>query len=225
MKKLFALMLALLLILSGLGSAMAEDTSLQAILDKGKFILGFDSGFPPMGYVDDATGAYVGFDLDVAKEVCARLGVELVLQPIDWAAKDMELNGGGIDCIWNGMTVTPEREEGMALSYHYLQNAQVVAVLASSPYQSFADLAGKDISIQAGSSAEEALDSAVEFKASLASVNPYADNTMALLDLDNGTVAATALDLIVADPSTPMRPLTEPEGNAVGRISFHAGDR
>ena len=102
-KSILALVLALVLCTVFL-TAFAEDDSLQKVLDKKQLVLGFDASFPPMGFTDE-NGGYVGFDIDVAKEVATRLGVELVLQPIDWSAKDLELNGGNIDCIWNGMTL------------------------------------------------------------------------------------------------------------------------
>ena len=91
------------------------DASLQYILDKGELILGLDETFPPMGY-RDANGDIIGFDIDLATEVCSRLGVKLKLQPINWDSKEMELNGKTIDCIWNGMSITDERINGMDLS-------------------------------------------------------------------------------------------------------------
>ena len=197
-RKMVALVLALALLLGGAALAEAQDDSLNAIKNKGNLVLGFDASFPPMGYVDD-DGNYVGFDLDVAKEVCARLGVELVLQPIDWSAKDMELNAKNIDCIWNGMTITPEREETMALSYPYLENAQVIVVMADSSYQTAADLAGKTAAVQAGSSGAEALEAAEAFKASLGQVVEWPEYTTCLMDLSNGTVDCVVVDVIVAN--------------------------
>ena len=103
------------------------DNSLQAILDKGTFVLGLDDSFPPMGYRDDNNNI-VGFDIDLATEVCERLGVELVVQPIDWDSKEMELSTGKIDCIWNGMTITDERVETMFIPAAYIANRQVIIV-------------------------------------------------------------------------------------------------
>ena len=198
LKSILALVLALALCTVAFG-ALAEDASLQAVQEKGKLILGFDASFPPMGYTDE-NGAYVGFDLDVAKEVAARLGVELALQPIDWSAKDLELSSGNIDCIWNGMTATPERAESMSLSIPYLNNAQVVCVLKDSPIQTFADLAGKTLALQSGSSAAEAVAAKADLLASLNGAPvEYSDNALALLDLDNGGVDSVALDVIVAN--------------------------
>ena len=110
-----------------------------------------------MGFVDD-NGEYVGFDLDLAKEVCARLGVELVLQPIDWSAKELELSNKNIDCIWNGMTATADRQASMSLSLPYLENAQVLCVKESSTVNTMADLAGKTVAVQAASAGAEAVE-------------------------------------------------------------------
>ncbi|NLI21170.1 MAG: amino acid ABC transporter substrate-binding protein [Clostridiales bacterium] len=230
MKLKSVLALALTIALCAVSFAgLAEDASLNKVLEKGELILGFDASFPPMGFTDE-TGAYVGFDIDVAREVCARLGVTLVLQPIDWSAKDLELNSGNIDCIWNGMTVTPERQESMSLSIPYLNNAQVLCVKANSAIQTLGDMAGKTLALQSGSSAAEAVAANADLLASLSGAPvEYGDNALALLDLDNGGVDAVALDVIVANyyiakKGAGYRVLDEqlaPEQYAVG---FRKGD-
>lgn len=198
MKKFFYFLLALLLIVPFATHAEdAADGSLQYILDKKELILGFDPGFPPMGFQDE-DGDYIGFDLDLAYAVCDILGVELVLQPIDWAAKELELNAKNIDCIWNGFTVTPEREEALSLSMPYMANEQVLVVKADSPYNTLSDLAGARLGVQAGSSAVDALNAAEEFKASLGEISEYDMNTILLMDLDKDGVDVALLDVIVA---------------------------
>lgn len=198
MKKLLTCLLALLMILPmAVHAQNAEDGSLQYILDKNELILGFDPGFPPMGFLDE-DGEYVGFDLELAAAVCDQLGVELSFQPIDWAAKELELNAKNIDCIWNGFTKTPEREEALSLSIPYMANEQVLVVKADSPYQTLADLSGATLGVQAGSSAIDALNAAEEFKASLGEVAEYEMNTILLMDLDKGGVDVALLDVIVA---------------------------
>ena len=127
------------------------------------FVLGLDDSFPPLGFRDDNNNI-VGYDIDLASEVAKRLGVKLECQPIDWAAKEQELNTGKIDCIWNGFTMTAEREEALSFTKPYLDNAQVVIVRSDSGYKTLADLAGKTIGLQAGSSAAEAVDSVPSFK-------------------------------------------------------------
>lgn len=177
----------------------AEDTSLHTVLDAGKLVLGLDTSFPPMGFIDPATGETVGFDIDLAQEVATRLGVELVCQPINWDAKEMELNAGNIDCIWNGMTITPARLESMNVSMPYLRNEQVLVVRSDAGISSPEDLAGKTLGLQAGSSANDALDAAEEFKATLGEVIPFDENLTALMDLNLGGLDAVLADIVVVD--------------------------
>ncbi len=207
MKRFVTISLAALAILSlGLTSCSkavkndgsGKDTSLETIKAKGKLVLGLDDAFPPMGYRNE-NNEIVGYDIDLAKEVAKRLGVELILQPIDWNAKEQELNTGKIDCIWNGFTITEERAKNMAFTKPYLKNAQVLVVKKSAPYQTLADLKGKAVGLQAGSSAEEALNGAAEFKTSLKNVVEFKDNLTALMDLEVGGVDAVIMDLIVAN--------------------------
>ena len=202
MKKLFALLLVLLVSLSlfakGSKEATTEDLSLKKIQDKGQFILGLDDSFPPMGYRDE-NGEIVGFDIDCAKEVCSRLGVKLICQPIDWAAKEQELATYNIDCIWNGFTITPERLENLTFSDPYVKNAQVCVVKSNSPVNTLADLKGKNVGVQAGSSAQDAISDTEGFEASLKSVVEFKDNLTALMDLEIGGVDAVVMDLLVAN--------------------------
>ena len=200
MKKFFAMLLAAMLVVMTAVPAMAQDDSLQKILDKGTFILGLDDSFPPMGYPDESN-EIVGFDIDLAKEVCARLGVELKLQPIDWAAKEMELSSGNIDCIWNGMSDTAERQASMALSMDYLNNQ--IVFLANDPAITGRDaLVGKKVAVQSGSYAEEVLEqdeTYLDYYKSLGEVLAYPDYLTAIMDLQNGNVEAVLIDLVVAN--------------------------
>lgn len=199
MKRLFALMLVAMMMV-GVAShhCLAEDNSLLELQKRGEFILGLDASFPPMGFTDEA-GEIVGYDIDVAAAVCEKLGVTLVKQPIDWDAKEMELNSGAIDCIWNGMSITDERLESMSISLPYLNNDQVLVVRAADGIKTLADLAGKKLGLQSGSSADDALEAAAEFKATLGNVLPFEDNVVALMDLGTGGVDAVLLDSIVAE--------------------------
>ncbi|MDR3149246.1 MAG: transporter substrate-binding domain-containing protein, partial [Oscillospiraceae bacterium] len=205
MKKIFTLLLALTLCFalfaactsskkpaeSGETGTAATDTN-DTSAERAVLILGLDASFPPMGYTAE-NGEIIGFDIDVANAVCEKLGWELKLQPIDWDAKEMELNSGNIDCIWNGMTKTAERDEAMSLSAPYLNNKQVVVVKADSGVATLADLEGKTLILQAGSSAEDALNAADEFRASLSSVNTIGDNMLAFMDVEQGTSDALLL--------------------------------
>ncbi len=200
MKKAIAMMLVLLMALSS-ALALAQDASVEAITEKGKFILGLDDGFPPMGYRDDANNI-VGYDIDLAKEVCARLGVELVLQPVEWAAKELELSSGNIDCIWNGMSITPAREEAMSMTFSYLNNEIVLYAMKDSGIATLEDMAGKKIAVQSGSFAEEVLTEYDEYAGLYASVSEtlgYEDYLTALMDLAAGGVDAVLIDKVVAD--------------------------
>ncbi|WP_242392415.1 amino acid ABC transporter substrate-binding protein [Anaeromyxobacter oryzisoli] len=176
----------------------ATDQSLQAVKAKGSLVLGLDDSFPPMGFRNE-DNQIVGYDIDLAKEVARRLGVRLVAQPIDWNAKEQELATGKIDCIWNGFTITGEREKAMAFTKPYLRNAQVVVVKKDSPYTTLASLKGRKVGLQAGSSAATALEGATAFRASLAQVVEFKDNLTALMDLEAHGVDAVVMDLIVAN--------------------------
>ena len=203
MKKVFvSVVLALAAgLLLGSGCAKerpAGDLSLQKVLEKKTLVLGLDDAFPPMGFRNE-NNEIVGFDIDVAREVCKRLGIELVPQPIDWNAKEQELNTGKIDCIWNGFTITPARQEQLNFTEPYVANAQVLVVRADVPISKLSELAGKQVGLQAGSSAADALEGAAEFKATLAKVVEFKDNLTALMDLEARGVDAVAMDLLVAN--------------------------
>ena len=165
----------------------AGDASDEA--DRTQLIVGFDAEYPPYGYMDD-NGEYVGFDLDLAKEVCDRNGWELVKQPIDWDSKDMELNSGSIDCIWNGFTMTG-REDAYTWSKPYVDNSIVIVVNADSDISSLSDLAGKVVVTQADSSALAALTDDSEdnadnlaLTASFADLQQVADYNTAFMNRD-----------------------------------------
>lgn len=177
-------------------TAAEDDDSLQKILDKGTLVLGLDDSFPPMGYRDEDNNI-VGFDIDLATEVCKRLGVELVLQPIDWDSKELELNSGNIDCIWNGMSITDERIANMFIPMAYIANSQIIVVGDGSGIATKADLAGKVIGLQAGSSALDALQADTATYESAKEVVEYADNVAAYMDLKAGRIDALVVDSVV----------------------------
>jgi len=198
MKKLFALVLVVLMMVAGF--AHAEDSSIQYILDKGTFILGLDDSFPPMGFRDEDNNI-VGFDIDVAKAVAEKLGVEFIAQPIAWDAKELELNSKNIDCIWNGMSITPEREASMSMTWPYLNNQMVFYVKADSGIASVEDLAGKVVAVQNGSYAEELLNGDYADLAATFDGAPlgYDEYLTALMDLQQGGCDAVLVDLVVGE--------------------------
>ena len=193
MKKATALVLTAALALSSILSV----TAMAGVEDK-TLVVGFDAEYPPFGYMNDE-GEYVGFDLDVAELVCEKLGWELVKTPINWDSKDMELNSGNIDCIWNGFTING-REDSYTWSDPYLNNEQVIVVAADSGIEKLEDLAGKDVVVQAASAALEALngEDLAELKDSFGSLTENPDYNTAFMNIDSGAADAVAVDIGVA---------------------------
>ena len=163
------------------------------------FTVGFDAEFPPYGYKDGDT--YKGFDLDLAREVCARKGWTFVARPIDWDAKDMELKSGSIDCIWNGFTIQG-REDSYEWTPAYVDNSQVVIVKVDSPIAKLADLAGKKVAVQTDTPVQKALQNEdgdkVELGKTFGSIIVVPSYNNAIMELEAGAVDAIALDIGVA---------------------------
>lgn len=190
MKKIMTLLLTV---------AMAATMLVGCGDDEKNFVVGFDAEFPPYGYQNDE-GEYVGFDLDLAAEVCERNGWELVKQPINWDSKDMELDAGTISCIWNGFTMTG-REEEYTWSCAYIDNSQVFVVKADSGITSQKDLEGKNVGVQADSSALAALEDeegAADLAKTFGSLTQYGDYNTGFMELEAGVIDALAMDIGVA---------------------------
>ena len=206
---------AMVLSLAACGGAKTETTAAETTAEKkeetttadmtaaetaeaagGTLIVGFDQDFPPMGFVGD-NGEYTGFDLDLAKEVASRLGLEYKAQPVAWDSKDMELESGNIDCIWNGFTITG-REDDYTCTTPYMANKQVFVVANDSDIKSQADLAGKVVEVQADSSAEAALKENQDLANTFGQLLTTPDYNTAFMDLEQGAVDAVAMDVIVA---------------------------
>ena len=176
-------------------SEKAEETT-AAGTEGGTLIVGFDQDFPPMGFLGD-NGEYTGFDLELAQEVAKRLGLEYQAQPIAWDAKDMELESGNIDCIWNGFTMTG-REDDYTWTKPYMANTQVFVVRNDSGIEGKDGLAGKVVECQADSSAEAALKEDPDLTSTFGQLLTTADYNTAFMDLEQGSVDAIAMDVIVA---------------------------
>ncbi|WP_425058705.1 L-cystine-binding protein FliY [Sporomusa carbonis] len=188
MKKLVAAMLVLLL--AGMLVAGCGGT------DKKKIVVGLDDNFPPMGFRDDKNNI-VGFDVDLAKEAAKRLGMEVEFKPIDWNSKEAELNSKRVDVLWNGLTITEKRKENISFTKPYMENRQIIVVAANSPVKTKADLAGKVVGVQEGSSSVEAVEKDAAVLKSFKELKKFGDNVAALMDLKAGRLDAVVVDEIV----------------------------
>ena len=205
MKKTLALIFAILLLaFCAFGCAKSEPKPTEAPAPAPTeapaartFTVGFDAEFPPFGFVAE-DGSYDGFDLAVAAEVCKRLGWTFVAQPINWDAKDSELASGNIDCIWNGFTIQG-RENDYCWTPAYYDSGIVVVVNADSDIRTLADLAGKNVIVQAASSGLSALDEKPDLTATFGELLECADYNSAFMELGMGTVDAVVADVGVAN--------------------------
>ncbi|MGG3454978.1 Cystine-binding periplasmic protein precursor [compost metagenome] len=164
--------------------------------DDNKLVIGIDDKFAPMGFRDEKN-EIVGFDIDYAKAAAEKMGMEATFQPIDWSAKESELNSGRIDLIWNGYTITEERQGKVLFTKPYLKNSQVVVTLADSEIAQLSDLAGKAVGLQSLSSAADALNAA-PIKSEIKTVSEFPDNVLALSDLKTKRLDAVVIDEVVA---------------------------
>ena len=196
-----------------------------------KLIVGFDSAYPPYGYVGD-DGSYTGFDLELAQEVGKRVGWEVQLEPIDWDAKDTLMNSGAINCIWNGFTIEG-REDDYTFSEPYMLNAQVVVVKKGSGISDLAGLAGKAVITQTDSAAYDVLageDAAqADVAATFASLETIGDYNTAFMQLETGAVDAVACDLSIAAYQLAAKPdayeqLSEQLSSEHYAVGFKKGD-
>ena len=181
---------------------VAGDTA-EPTAERTTLTVGFDASFPPYGYLDEESKEYIGFDLDLAAEVCKRQGWELELRAIDWDSKDLELSSGAIDCIWNGFTING-REDQYTWTVPYADNVQVIVVAADSGITSFADLAGKTVAVQNDSSAYKALTDAGDedmaaLTASFGELLQVPEYNTAFMNLEMGAADAVAMDVGVAE--------------------------
>lgn len=193
MKKMMAAILLVLMfgvVFAGCGS----DTAKKDGAGK-KIIVGLDDNYPPMGFKDDKN-EIVGFDIDLAKEASKRLGREVEFKAIDWSSKEAELKSGRIDVLWNGLDITDKRKENILFSDPYMDNKQLIFIPVGSSIKGDADLKGKVVGTQSGSSAEEYIDGNDTFKSSMKEVKKYSDYISAFMDLENGRLEAIIADEI-----------------------------
>ncbi len=202
--------------------------AVTALKARGTFVLGLDDSFPPLGFRSE-DNEIVGYDIDLAKEVAKRLGVDFRAQPIDWDAKEMELETGKIDCVWNGFTITEERKNALSFTEAYLNNDQVLVVRDDSGINSLADITGKIVGIQSGSSAQEAVDDNAAFSSSISKIIMFKDNITALNDLDIGGLDGVVMDSVVANYSIaqtkkPFKVINESLANEGYGIGFRKNE-
>lgn len=202
MKKILCLLLAAVLLFTcacsaGGSGASGKDTSLADIQAKGKLIIGLDDNFPPAGYRDES-GELVGFDIDFAKAVCEKLGVEAVFQPTEWAGVVLSLKNGDIDCIWNALSMTEERQKEIAFSRCYAVANNVIIVAKDSDITDKASLAGKVVGVQLSSSGQDAVEADPIYE-ELQELKKYSTYTEAFMDLTIGRVQAIVTDKVNAE--------------------------
>ncbi|MBS0291275.1 MAG: amino acid ABC transporter substrate-binding protein [Proteobacteria bacterium] len=161
-----------------------------------KIVIGLDDNFPPMGFRDEKN-ELVGFDIDMAKEAAKRLGMQVEFKPIDWNAKEAELTAKRVDALWNGLTITEERKQNIAFTAPYMENHQIIVVPAGSAIKTKADLAGKVVGAQEGSSAVDAIKKEDAVFKSFKDFKTFGDNVTALMDLTTGRLDAVVVDEVV----------------------------
>lgn len=181
------------------GTDTVSDTDTKSDLKKPTFTVGFDAEYPPYGYMDES-GEYTGFDLEVAQAVCDLEGWELVKTPINWDSKDMELNSGSIDCIWNGFTING-KEDDYTWSVPYVDNSQVIITSESAGISALSDLAGKRVGVQAASAALDLLKDEKgqkELSDTFGELQEFGDYNSSFVELQAGSIDAVAMDIAVA---------------------------
>lgn len=208
MKKILLFLTTMLLavgLLAGCGSDSKtaggdkELTGWDYIQNKGELVVGLDDTFAPMGFRDEA-GTLVGFDIDLAEAVGEELGITVTFSPINWDAKDLELSSKRIDCIWNGMSATPERQESYSLTKKYLNNKIVLMTMDSElDIESATDLANIKVATQAGSAALEAMQADENWDAFSANVEEYPTYDEAILAMQGGRVQAIVVDQVLGE--------------------------
>ena len=209
MKKLTSLLMLSLtagVLLSGCGnkdSAPAAQSAAAPAMPT-KIVIGLDDNFPPMGFRNEKN-ELVGFDISMAQEATRRMGIEAEFKPIDWSAKEAELNGKRVDMLWNGLTITEERKKNIAFTSPYMENHQIIVVPRSSTIKTKAELATRVIGIQDGSSAIDAVQRD-PIAASFKELKKFGDNVTALMDLSTGRLDAVVLDEVVGRYYTAKRP-------------------
>ena len=211
MKKLIALMLAMVMALSLVAcgkpaendnSANDNNTNTDGDATATRtFVMGVDAEYPPFSYLGE-DGQYTGFDVEVCKAVCDLLGWDLQVFGVNWDQKLVQLDAKECDCVWSGMTILDSmKEAGYVLSAPYYDNTQVIMVKEGSDIKSSADLAGKVVAVQLGTSGEALLADGgdlADLKATFAELTTCDSFLKCFTELGGGAVDAVIVDKPVA---------------------------
>lgn len=191
MKKFLAVVLAMVLCLSLVACGNKSTGK--------KFVMGIDPEYPPFSYLG-SDGEYTGFDVEICKAACEKLGYEFEVFAVNWDEKLVQLDAKECDCVWSGMTLLQSMvDEGYTLSAPYYDSTQVLVVKASTGFKSSADLAGKVVSVQLGTSGEALLQGDLaEMAATFASVVTCDSFVKCFAELDGNAVDAVFVDYPVA---------------------------
>ncbi len=201
-KQILRLTLAVLMGLALTACGKQDSTTASAPT---KIVVGLDDNFPPMGFRDEKNNL-TGFDIEMAREAAKHLGVEVEFKPIDWNAKEAELNGKRVDALWNGLTITDKRKENIAFTKPYLENRQIIVVTGASTIKYKTDLADKIVGVQEGSTAVEAVERDADTAKTFKELKKFGDNVTALLDLKAGRLDALVVDEVVGRYYTAKKP-------------------
>lgn len=219
MKKLTAMLLAMVLCLSmlaGCGSSGSSsesttgsesgDSDWEYVSDKGELTIGMTL-FSPMNYYDD-NNDFVGFDTELANAVGEKLGIKINFEEINWDSKEIELNSKNIDCIWNGMCSTPDRQKNMSLSDPYLYNTQAMVMKKDREAEIMKSVSGLTVTAEQGSTGEGKMEGSIaddettEVSASeyFKDSNYVASDSMAkaLMEVKSGTADVALVDSVCA---------------------------
>ncbi|MGT2957769.1 amino acid ABC transporter substrate-binding protein [Streptococcus bovimastitidis] len=194
------LTLAFLLVACGNSQANKGD-SWETYKKEKTITLGFDNTFVPMGF-KDKDGKNTGFDVELAKAVFAEYGIKVKFQPINWDLKETELKNGKIDMIWNGYSVTKERQAKVAFSNPYMKNEQVLVSKKSEDIKSFADMKDKVLGAQSGSSGYDAFTKNPKVLKDIVKdkdATQYETFTQAFIDLKNDRIDGLLIDKVYAN--------------------------
>lgn len=161
-KKIALAGLALTLAAGMVACSPKKEADSGSVTEKKTIKVGLDNTFVPMGYLDK-NNELIGFDIDLAKEAFKRAGLEPKFENIDWSMKEQALNNGNIDCLWNGYTITEERQKKVSFTKPYFNNRQIVITMAKEPFKSIKDLKDQPVGTQAASSSLEAIEKDKEF--------------------------------------------------------------